>query len=408
MNSQNADTQKECILVVDHNSDDLRVISNTLTEHGYEVLGTLNPSLVLIKAQVIQPDLILLDIEMSDTDSYQVCQQLKNNQQTRNIPVIFLSLFNQDFDRVKAFSVGGVDYITKPLQVEEILARVRNQLTILSLQKRLKEQSNLLQEENLARQQANQCLQNLEVKLRNSLQKEKELHKFRSNVLSLIAHEFRTPLTIISSADEILEQYGRKFSEEKRSNYHQRIQNAVGQLTEMLDEALMICQVEEQKLLFKPKPIDLIDFCRNLVETLQISTNRHQLIFTSGGDLDNVSMDERLLGHILSNLLSNAIKYSPQGGTIQLQLTANSKLVTFRVRDRGIGISQADLPNLFESFGRGSNVGDIKGTGLGLAIVKKSVDLHGGEITVESELGVGTTFTVTLPLPMDNRQLSIN
>ncbi|MGB7440157.1 MAG: hybrid sensor histidine kinase/response regulator [Coleofasciculaceae cyanobacterium] len=402
MNSQQADTGKECILVIDNNPDDLHVISNTLTEHGYEVFSAINSAIALIRASVVKPDLILLDIEMSDTDGYQVCQQLKSDRQTRDIPVIFLSIFNQAVDKVKAFTVGGVDYITKPFQVEEVLARVRHQLTIRSLQKRLIEQNNLLQQENIARQQANQCLKNLEAKLHSSLEKEKELSQFRANFLSLIAHEFRTPLTIICSADEILEKYGKKFSEEKRRNYHQRIQNAVVQLTEMLDEALIICQVKEQKLLFEPKPLNLINFCRDLVETLQISTNRHQLIFTGGGDLSNVSMDEKLLGYILTNLLSNAIKYSPQGGTIQLDLTASSKSVIVRIRDSGIGIYPADLPNLFESFGRGSNVGDIKGTGLGLAIVKKSVDLHGGEISVDSELGVGTTFTVTLPLPMDN------
>jgi signal transduction histidine kinase len=116
-------------------------------------------------------------------------------------------------------------------------------------------------------------------------------------------------------------------------------------------------------------------------------------------------MDKKLLGHIVTNLLSNAIKYSPQGGTIQFDLICNATLVVFRIQDSGIGIPKQDLEKLFDSFGRASNVGTIQGTGLGLAIVKRCIDLHGGKITVESELGVGTTFTVTLPL---NRHIEQN
>jgi signal transduction histidine kinase len=109
-------------------------------------------------------------------------------------------------------------------------------------------------------------------------------------------------------------------------------------------------------------------------------------------------MDKKLLGHIFTNLLSNAIKYSPQGGSVHFNLLCTSSSAVFRIQDTGIGIPSKDIEKVFESFGRASNVGTIPGTGLGLAIAKKCVDLHGGEITVESELGVSTTFTVTLPL----------
>jgi signal transduction histidine kinase len=170
-------------------------------------------------------------------------------------------------------------------------------------------------------------------------------------------------------------------------------------MTQLLEDVLTIGKAEAGKLKFTPSPIDVVVFCRDLVESLQMSAKpQHELNFVVIGDGSDAQMDEKLLGHILTNLLTNAIKYSPDGGTVQFDLVCDRSWVIFRIRDSGIGIPPQDLERLFESFGRASNVGAIPGTGLGLAIVKRCVDLHKGQITVESEVGVGTTFTVTLPL----------
>jgi signal transduction histidine kinase len=152
--------------------------------------------------------------------------------------------------------------------------------------------------------------------------------------------------------------------------------------------------------------MDLVAFCRQIVESMQAfvtyqhtnASHKHTLTFVAHGGCTNAQMDENLLDHILTNLLSNAIKYSPKGGTVQFDLVCNQSSAVFRIQDTGIGIPTEDLDKLFDSFGRASNVGTIQGTGLGLGIVKKCVDLHGGNIAVESELGIGATFTVTLPL----------
>lgn len=161
---------------------------------------------------------------------------------------------------------------------------------------------------------------------------------------------------------------------------------------------LLIGKAEAGKLEFKPTGLDLISFCRELTEEMQLAAENHTIVFSTRGDCTPAYMDEKLLRHILSNLLSNAIKYSPSGGTVKLELIEEQKTVMFHIQDRGIGIPQADLTQLFDSFHRASNVGTISGTGLGLAIVKKAVDLHNGQIFVKSEIGVGTTFTVKLPL----------
>ncbi len=242
-------------------------------------------------------------------------------------------------------------------------------------------------------------LKQAEADIRKALEKERELSELRSSFVSLVSHEFRTPLTTIQSSAELLERYSDRFSEEKKQNHFRRIHKAVSRMAQLLEDVLTIGKAEAGELKFESSPMDVVAFCRDVVESLQIIAHpRHGIAFTTQCDCTDPYMDEKLLGHIVTNLLSNAIKYSPQGGTIQFDLTCDSESAVFRIQDTGIGIPKADLEKLFDSFRRASNVGNIQGTGLGLAIVKKCVDLHGGTITVESELEIGTTFIVTLPL----------
>lgn len=169
-------------------------------------------------------------------------------------------------------------------------------------------------------------------------------------------------------------------------------------ISDLEDDVLTVSQAESGKLGFNPAPSDVIAFCRSLIEELQsITTHQHTLSFYSQGEFTQAYLDEKLLRHLLINLLTNAIKYSPQGGSVDLEVICQEKQVTFRIQDRGIGIPPEHQAKLFQQFERASNVGTIQGTGLGLCIVKQAVDLHGGEIAVESQVGVGTTFTVTLP-----------
>jgi PAS domain S-box-containing protein len=238
-----------------------------------------------------------------------------------------------------------------------------------------------------------------EVEICKALAKERELSELRANFVSLVSHEYRTPLTLIQSSAELLQHYYHIFSDEKKQAHLIRIQNAVNRMTQLLEDVLLIGTADAGKLKFEPGPVDLVTFCKEIVETLQFSALQAQIVTQVRiCDCTKACMDEKLLGHIFTNLFSNAIKYSLPGGTIKFELICNQETAVFRIQDHGIGIPEQDLPQLFESFGRASNVGTIPGTGLGLAIVKKCVDLHGGKITVESELGVGTTFTVTLPL----------
>jgi PAS domain S-box-containing protein len=242
--------------------------------------------------------------------------------------------------------------------------------------------------------------------LRQTLAKEKELNQLKSNFINVASHEFRTPLTTILGTAELLEHYSYKYTEEKKLTFLKRIKSSVKQMNEVIDAVLVIAKNEAGKVDFNPVPIDLKQWCHHLLEEMQlIASNAHTINFISCAAEAGTTpisiiayMDEKLLRHIFSNLLSNAIKYSPSGGVIQFKLAIENESAIFQVTDSGIGIPPEDLQRLFDSFHRAKNVGSIPGTGLGLTIVHNSVNIHGGTITVHSQVGKGTTFTVNLPL----------
>lgn len=231
-----------------------------------------------------------------------------------------------------------------------------------------------------------------------ALQQEKQLNEMKNKFISVASHEFRTPLTTILSSTELLRDYSHKWTEERKVQHFQRIATSVKHMTGLLNDVLLIGKAEAGKIEFNPNSIDVVNFCQELIEEIEITAKKHKIQFHCKRQYIHACMDEKLLRHIFSNLLSNAVKYSPKGGIVSFQVVFQLQNLIFQVQDQGIGIPQAELSQLFDTFHRASNVGTIPGTGLGLAIVKKSVEAHQGQITVKSEVGVGTTFQVTLPL----------
>ncbi|MEO0373656.1 MAG: ATP-binding protein [Cyanobacteria bacterium P01_A01_bin.17] len=234
--------------------------------------------------------------------------------------------------------------------------------------------------------------------IRNSLEKERELNELKSRFVAMTSHEFRTPLATILSSSELIEHYSHKWPEEKKKKHLRRIQVSVHHMTGLLNDVLLLGKADAGQLQFQPIPIQLIEFCEDLVESIQITTENHEIHFTHSGDFTDVKMDEKLLRHILGNLLGNAVKYSPLGGNIYFDIQPLENHIIFKIKDNGLGIPKSEQENVFNSFNRASNVGTISGTGLGLAIVSKSIDLHGGKISFESQEGEGTTFTVEIPV----------
>lgn len=241
--------------------------------------------------------------------------------------------------------------------------------------------------------------QQAEEETQRALAKEKELNELKTSFISMISHDIRTPLAIILSSIDLLQAYAAKATEEKKQRYFQQIRTAVQRMQDLLDDVLLVSRAESGAIKYEPAPLDLNEFCRQLVEEIQVIAGEHyDIVFTNLGTCHHVCMDKKLMQHIFTNLLSNAVKYSPKGSWIDFEVECSQGKGVFRIRDQGIGIPADDLPRLFAAFHRGKNVGAISGTGLGLSIVKTCVDMHLGRISVTSELEKGTTFEVTLPL----------
>ena len=231
-----------------------------------------------------------------------------------------------------------------------------------------------------------------------ALKRQRELNDLRSRFVSMTSHEFRTPLASILSSAELLKYYDSKLPAAEKLQVLQTIETSVQRMTSMLERVLLIGRAEARMLEFAPRPLELLAVCRRLAASARAQHPDTACVLVEqfpAGELRG-TFDEQLLGHILGNLLGNAIKYSPQGGEVCFRVASEGAKVVFDISDQGIGIPASEVPDLFGSFHRASNVGGIQGTGLGLAIVKNSVDLHGGSIEVHSTPGAGSRFTVRL------------
>ncbi len=238
-----------------------------------------------------------------------------------------------------------------------------------------------------------------EAELRKALEKEKELNELKSRFVSMASHEFRTPLTTISSSTELLQRYIERMSLEQKNNHFARIDAAIHHMIQLLEDVLFFGRADANRVPVKPTLLDLRALCKDALDAAQaVAGPNLELLFNHSDENDPVVMDEKMVKQIIYNLVSNAVKYSPAGGTVTLDLSYVDDHAVIRVSDQGIGISKKDQEHLGEPFYRGDNVETIKGTGLGMTIVRRAVELQGGQFEIESELGHGTTVIVTLPV----------
>lgn len=235
-------------------------------------------------------------------------------------------------------------------------------------------------------------------KTQAALSKEKQLNLFKSQIIATVSHEYRTPLAGILAAASTIHRHGERLEASKQKRFLQIIEDKARHLAKIVDDVLLINQLELDKTKFNPVLVDLPQLFGDLIQEQQhIVGDRHKLILTIIGDSQGFSGDRGLLRQIFFNLMSNAIKYSPHGGKIELNIIGKSSEIIFQIVDEGIGIPLEEQENLFQSFFRASNTDTIPGTGLGLAITKACVELHGGNIDFESQLGCGTKIAVSLP-----------
>lgn len=359
------------ILIVEDELLIAKGLARKLKLLGYTVVGIVSSGIAAFeKVAETNPDLVLMDIVIKgDIDGIETAAKIHEKYGN---PVIYLTAYADDITLERAENTGSYGYILKPFKEREVHAAIRMALQKYKQEMQVKKSLNLLQD--------------LEAK--------------KTRLLSIASHDLKNPLTSIQMSTDLLSKYESKLDEKKKIKHFQRIQSSINSMNQLLEDVLILSKSSSGKLTFSPQLVNVLKFSQLLIDQLMVQVNdQHKLELRTSGDLETpVMLDEKLLSHILANLLSNAIKYSPDGGVINFDVIRQENQIIFRVQDEGIGFPPEYTQKLFQAFERGSNVGKIQGTGLGLSIVKQAVDLHGGEITVESELGQGTTFTVILPI----------
>lgn len=241
--------------------------------------------------------------------------------------------------------------------------------------------------------------------LQRALQNERKLNEMRANFFSMTSHQFRTPLSTILLSAELLQKYGQRWDDQKRSEHLGRIEEAAKRLNSMLEDILMIGRAESGRYVCTPRHFDLIAVCDQLVR--EMSTNdqsNHSLIFDHEADSLPVFQDIEVFRRVVDNLLSNAIKYSPKSSTVHISARVEDDFALLEVSDEGIGIPERDMQYLFQPFQRGSNAAEFPGTGIGLTIIQKSMELMKGNISLKSKEGQGTTFMVRFPVRFDEQR----
>jgi len=366
------------ILVVDDFPTNSRLLKDLLERANYHVRVQSNGSAALEAIRQQQPDLLLLDIHMPHMDGYEVCTRLKANKHTFDIPIIFISAVHDIEDKMTGFQVGGVDFITKPFQAEEVLARVNLHLRLHCLQKNLEERDQELLE---ARQQAEAA--------------NRAKHAFLANM----SHELRTPLNIILGFTNILRQ------DPRMEHIYQKplndIYNNAQRLTNLLCDVLDLAKIEADGVELKYEDIVLEAFLQEIRDLAELYEQSQQLKFEYHKKTHlpySVYSDPRRLRQILINLLGNAFKFTQQG-SVKLIVGYNNGNLLISVKDTGIGINPTQIKDIFKPFTQACDVYKKNaGAGLGLAMCQNIVKLMQGKLQINSEPGQGSHFQVSIPI----------
>lgn len=381
---------KEVILIVDDLPNNLAVLQDYLIESGFEVLAALDGESAIQQAEYAQPDLILLDVLMPKMTGFETCQHLKANQTTQNIPVIFLTSLSDTEDKVKGFDVGAVDYLTKPIKKQELIARVKTHLSLRNLQKQLQQQNQLLQEEINIRLQVEEDLKQRTAQLEAV---NKELDAFGHSV----AHDLRSSITSIKGFNYFLEKEYTKLLSETGQYYTRRIREATMQMEQLIEGLMLLSQVKGSKMSFED--INLSEIANEIIAQLQQAHSERKVEFICSQNIFTYG-DVRLLRILLENLLGNSWKYTARNpeARIEFGTTQNNQQSQeiFFVRDNGVGFNMAYASKLFNAFQRLHHRSDFPGSGIGLATVKRIIDRHNGNIWVEATENKGATFYFTI------------
>ena len=365
---------KPIVMVIDDTPANLRLLAQMLAQVGYDVRVANSGEAGLRAAQAISPDLILLDVMMPGMDGYQACELLKADPSTHDIPVIFISALTQLESKMRGFTLGGADFITKPFQSEEVLARVRTHLSLRSLQRQL--------------EQANAALQKQVVELERQ---NEELDAFAH----MVAHDLKNPLNNIMGFSELLQRRA-NMDAQTVDNITRWIFEGGAKMNDIIDSLLLLSGVRRSDV--TPVPLEMGRLVEAALRRLRFEIELNEAVVIVPPDWPKALGYAPWVEQVWSNYLSNAIKYG--GVPPRLALSAaplpGGRLVRFAVQDNGLGLTPDEMSQLFKPFAR-LHKNQASGHGLGLTIVERIVTKLGGSVGVESVPGNGSAFYFTLP-----------
>lgn len=376
MESDNNSLKEKKILLVDDTPANLDILRRTLVDEGYEISTASSGEAALKVVSRIPPDLILLDIMMPGIDGMETCRRLKENKETREIPVIFITAKTGTEDMVQGFSLGAVDYIPKPFRREEVLVRVRNHLRL----------RDLIKKEEKAREEIGRYAREL-----------KRSNKDLEDFAAIASHDLQEPLRKVMAFGERLESILGENLEDRGRDCLQRIRKATTRMQNFIDDLLEFSRVN-----IKGKPFVTTDLKKVAEEVLGDLETR---LARSGGtvnieSLPTVEADPFQMRQLLLNLIGNALKFQRKDVPPVVRLSKipqENGTVKFVVEDNGIGFDDTKADRIFKPFERLHGKSEYEGSGMGLAICKKIVMRHGGAIAVKSQINKGTLFEIALP-----------
>lgn len=363
---------KERILIVDDNEENLSVLGNFLISKNYNVqfAETGEAALKTIERKV--PDLILLDISMPGISGYEVCEILKKDDATAEIPIIFITAMSETKDVVKGFELGAVDYVTKPFNQAELLSRVKTHLELEHTKKALEQKNRELTQANAT----------------------------KDKFFRIIAHDLKSPFNSIFGVSELLEENINEYSRDEIQELISMISRTGQSTFKLLENLLEWSRSQTGQIKFKPEKVDTETIIQNAISQAESAAKMKNISVDYTNQTEEIFADENMIVTVLRNLINNSVKFTEEGGQIHIKTSNTNNEVLFEVSDTGIGMTQETISKLFKM---GEKIGSLgtnneTGTGLGLILCKEFVEKHGGKIWAESEANKGSQFYFTLPL----------
>jgi signal transduction histidine kinase len=365
----NNKTEQGSLLIVDDTPANIDVLVDLLSPKYRTRIAT-NGKTALALCAKEAPDLILLDIMMPEMDGYEVCSRLKEMEETKNIPIIFVTAKGETQDETKGLALGAVDYISKPITPAVVLARVETHLEVNRQRQKIETAYNQLQ----------------------------ELEALRDNLVHMMVHDMRTPLTIMRGHLELLAMKGNLG--DKANDHVERITNSCVGLIEMVSTLLDVSRFDNNEMPLKLEEQDIVRLAKEATAAYQALGDGPRVVFEPSFDSLKLQCDQGIIERVITNLIGNAVKFTPQSGTVDLVLEKSDQWAKISVTDTGPGIAPEYHEKIFERFGQVEMYKKKRkySTGLGLTFCKLAVEAHGGTIGVDSEVGKGSTFWFRLPI----------